>query len=258
MRQPTHRRVRFKFPAWYSTLTCHGLLILRKHLWDFQAIHNPVVWAGVCYSLRTLHHVERILVYRTKIKRHHFFKAAHVCFSNMNSDAINKSATFISAISMQVKRHAHNLPLVFKGTSLRTSMHQLSFLWRSSEVCVAWSVRAFWSVSRNWGQNWHILNISMVYLCIVLKWWIIPLGGLTRSSGVLSLIFMAFSILLWYKAWGRMCWPAMFLEDIWNEKESFYWHVSVLARQRYHFCRDWEGSFRGRILAAVLPKTSTK
>lgn len=150
----------------------------------------------------------------------------------------------MTSFILWVQRPAGNLPLVFKGTSLRTSLHQLSFLWRSSEVWVAWSVRDFWSVSRNWGQNWHILNISMVYLCIVLKWWIIPLGGLTRSSGALSLIFIAFSILLWYKAWGRMFWPAMFLEDFWNEKGSFYWHVSVLLSQCYHYCRDWEGTFR--------------
>lgn len=232
--------------------------MLWKHLWIFQAIHNIIIWAGNCYSLTTVHHVEIILVYKTKIKRNHFFKAMHFCFSYVNADAINKGAIFALPILTWVQRPAHNLPLVFKGTSLRTSMHQLSFLWRSSEVWVAWSVRAFWSVSRNWGQNWPILNISMVYLCIVLKWWIIPLGGLTRSSGVLSLIFMAFSILLWYKAWGRICWPAIFLEDIWNEKVSFYWHVSVLASQCCHFCGDWEGTFRGGILAAGLPKMSTE
>lgn len=207
-----------------------------------------MIQAGIWYSLRTVHYVERILVYKTQIKRHHFFKAVHFCFSNVNLVAINKGATFTMSILRRVQSPAHNLPLVFKGTSLRTSMHQLSFLWRSSEVWVAWSVRAFWSVSRNWGQNWHILNISMVYLCIVLKWWITPVGGLTRSSGVLSLIFMAFSILLWYKAWGRMCWPAMFLVDIWNEKGSFYWHVSIHASQRYPFCRGWKGNFRSRIL----------
>lgn len=203
-----------------------------------------MVWVRVCHSLRTVCHLERILNFKIKIKRQHIFKAMCFCFSNVNSDAINKDATFAWPVLLWVQRPACNLPLVFKGTSLRTSLHQLSFLWRSSEVWVAWSVRDFWSVSRNWGQNWHILNISMVYLCIVLKWWIIPLGGLTRSSGILSLIFIAFSILLWYKAWGRMCWPAMFLEDIWNEKGSFYWNVSVLLPQCYHFCRDWKGTLR--------------
>lgn len=102
-----------------------------------------MIGAGVCYSLRTVHHVKRILAYKTKIKRHHFFKAVCFCFSNVNSDAINKGVTFILPVIMGVQRPAHNLPLVFKGTSLRTSMHQLSFLWRSSEVWVAWSVRAF-------------------------------------------------------------------------------------------------------------------
>lgn len=102
-----------------------------------------MIQAGDCYGLRTVHHVERILVYKTEIKRHHFFKAVRFCFSNANTYAVNKGATFVSPVLMQVQRPAYDLPLVFKGTSLRTSMHQLSFFWRSSEVWVAWSVRAF-------------------------------------------------------------------------------------------------------------------
>lgn len=121
-------------------------------------------------------------------------------------------------VLIPVEWHTHNLPLVFNGTSFLTSLHQFSFLWCSSVIWVDWSIKAFWRISRNWGQNWHILNISTVYLCIVLKWWIIPLVGLTRSPGVLSLIFTAFSILLRYKVWGRTCWPAIFREETWRRR----------------------------------------
>lgn len=109
--------------------------------------------------------------------------------------------------------HEPDLPLVFSGISFLTSRHQFNFFWRSSEFWVAWSIRDFWRSFWKGGQKWHILKISMVYLCIVLKCWIIPLLYLTRSSDISSLIFTAFSMLLKYKAWGMICDPAILYEE---------------------------------------------
>lgn len=107
------------------------------------------------------------------------------------------------------------LPFVFSATSFLTSRHQLSFFWLSREAWMLLSMRALWMISRNCGQNWQVLNISSVYRCMDLKWWMIPLVGLNMSSGVLSRIFTAFRMLLKYKAWGRSC-SAIVLCNTWR------------------------------------------
>lgn len=61
----------------------------------FPQYSHTMVWTRVCYSLMTVRHVERILIFKTKIKRQHIFKATCFCFGNVNSDAINKDATFV-------------------------------------------------------------------------------------------------------------------------------------------------------------------
>ena len=117
--------------------------------------------------------------------------------------------------STPTPRQKHVLPFVFSATSLLTSRHQLSFFWLSREAWMFLSMRALWIISRNCGQNWQVLNISRVYRCMDLKWWMIPLVGLKISAGVLSRIFTAFRILLKYKARGRSC-SAMVLSNTWR------------------------------------------
>lgn len=111
------------------------------------------------------------------------------------------------------------LPFVFRATSFLTSRHQLSLFWLSRESWMFLSMRALWMISRNCGQNWQVLNISSVYRCMDLKWWMIPLVGLNISSGVLSRIFTAFRMLLRYKAWGRSC-SAIVLCNTWTGGEQ--------------------------------------
>lgn len=113
-------------------------------------------------------------------------------------------------------RQKQVLPFVFRATSFLTSRHQLSFFWLSKEAWVFLSTRALWMISRNCGQNWRVLNISSVYRCMDLKWWMNPLVGLKISSGVLSLIFTAFRILLKYKAWGRSCSAIVLFHNTWR------------------------------------------
>lgn len=103
------------------------------------------------------------------------------------------------------------LPFVRRGTSFFTSLHAFSFLWLSNATCMDLLKRVFCRISRNLVQNWQIMNSSIVYRCIVPKWWMIPLLGFTMSCGVLSRIFTAFSMLLIYKSWGRTCCVAIFL-----------------------------------------------